>query len=192
MMQAPYTPELKHSPIFVVDDEPVNLKLIERILESGGFEDVYTIQNSEDVLPRYLEMRPNLILLDINMPRLDGFGVLEKLKEETEGRLPPIVFLTAQNDSEFRVKAFENGVLDFIGKPFNRLELISRVKNLLALENAHRELANRNNSLETIVNTVAGGAETRPRRGIPRQRNRRAHPAHEQHLCPARPRARLQ
>lgn len=151
-MQSLFTPELKHSPIFVVDDEPVNLKLIERILESGGFEDVYTIQNPEDVLPRYLEMRPNLILLDINMPRLDGFGVLEKLKEETEGRLPPIVFLTAQNDSEFRVKAFENGVMDFISKPFNRLELVSRVKNLLALENAHRELANRNNSLETIVN----------------------------------------
>lgn len=152
MMQTLYTPDLKHAPIFVVDDEPVNLKLIERILESGGFEDVYTIQNSEEVLERYQELRPNLILLDINMPRLDGFGVLEKLKEETEGRLPPIVFLTAQNDSEFRVKAFENGVLDFIGKPFNRLELISRVKNLLALENAHRELANRNNSLETIVN----------------------------------------
>src|SRR5690606_14222563 len=109
-----YTPELTTAPIFVVDDEPVNLKLIERILESGGFDHVHTIQNSELVLEMYQELRPNLILLDINMPRLDGFGVLEKLKEETEGRLPPIVFLTAQNDSEFRVKAFENGVLDFI------------------------------------------------------------------------------
>jgi putative two-component system response regulator len=152
MMHNLYTPELKHAPIFVVDDEPVNLKLIERILASGGFEDVYTIQNSGDVLERYQELRPNLILLDINMPGLDGFGVLDQLKEGTVGRLPPIVFLTAQNDSEFRVKAFENGVLDFIGKPFNRLELISRVKNLLALENAHRELTNRNNSLETIIN----------------------------------------
>jgi putative two-component system response regulator len=152
MMPHLYTPEIRKAPIFVVDDEPVNLKLIERILESGGFEEVHSIQNSEEVLDRFHERRPNLILLDINMPRLDGFGVLEQLKEQTSGRLPPVVFLTAQNDSEYRVKAFENGVLDFIGKPFNRLELISRVKNLLALESAHRELANRNNSLETIVN----------------------------------------
>jgi putative two-component system response regulator len=152
MMQTLYTPELKNAPIFVVDDEPVNLKLIERILESGGFEDVHVIQNSEAVLGLYQELRPSLILLDINMPRLDGFGVLEQLKEQTEGRLPPIVFLTAQTDTEYRIKAFENGVLDFISKPFNRLELISRVKNLLALEKAHRELANRNNSLEAIVN----------------------------------------
>src|SRR5690606_26659310 len=142
-----YTPELMHAPIFVVDDEPVNLKLIERILESGGFEEVYTIQNSEEVLERYQELRPNLILLDINMPRLDGFGVLDQLKEETEGRLPPSVCLSSQHYSEFLVKAFENGVLDFFGKPFSRRELISRVKNLLAHENAHRELANRNNSL---------------------------------------------
>jgi putative two-component system response regulator len=130
----------------------VNLKLIERILETDGFSEIHSIQNPEDVLRRFQALRPNLILLDINMPRLDGFAVLEKLKENSPGPLPPIVFLTAQNASEFRVKAFENGVLDFISKPFNRLELISRVKNLLALESAHRELASRNDSLETMVN----------------------------------------
>jgi len=86
------------------------------------------------------------------MPRLDGFGVLEQLKQSSHLPLPPIVFLTAQNGSEYRVKAFDSGVLDFISKPFNRLELISRVKNLLALELAHQELESKKANLEAIVN----------------------------------------
>lgn len=152
MMLPHYNPELRKAPIFVVDDEPVNLKLIERILESDGFHQIHSIQHAEDVAARFQALRPNLILLDINMPRMDGFAVLEELKAQSTAPLPPVVFLTAQNAPEFRVKAFENGVLDFISKPFNRLELISRVKNLLALESAHLELSNRNNSLETMVN----------------------------------------
>lgn len=143
--------DIKTAPIYVVDDEPVNLKLIERILEIDGFTNVHSIQDSRNVVDMYKQGRPELILLDINMPYLDGFEVLEGLKSLPNNTLPPVVFLTAQNAAEFRVKAFENGVLDFISKPFNRLELLSRVKNLLALEHAHQELTSRNVSLEAIV-----------------------------------------
>src|SRR5690606_15774369 len=87
MMQTMYSSELKKAPIFVVDDEPVNLKLIERILQSDGFEDIHSIQNSEEVVARFQAVRPNLILLDINMPRLDGFAVLDKLKQHCSGSL---------------------------------------------------------------------------------------------------------
>ena len=146
-----YTSDLKQASIFVVDDEPVNLKLVERILGNEGFASVKSIQDPELVLGHFQEHRPHLILLDINMPRLDGFGVLEQLKQSSHLPLPPIVFLTAQNGSEYRVKAFDSGVLDFISKPFNRLELISRVKNLLALELAHQELESKKANLEAIV-----------------------------------------
>lgn len=146
----PHT-DVKTAPIFVVDDEPVNLKLIERILEIDGFTNVHSIQDPRQVHAMYRQARPELILLDINMPHMDGFEVLESLKLIPENKMPPVVFLTAQSASEFRVKAFDQGVLDFIGKPFNRLELLSRVKNLLALEHAHQELAERNVSLEAIV-----------------------------------------
>jgi putative two-component system response regulator len=143
--------EIKAAPIFVVDDEPVNLKLIERILKNEGFSNIFSIQDPKEVARQYMEHRPDLILLDINMPGLDGFGVLDSLKQQSDGNLPPIVFLTAQSAAEFRVKAFESGVLDFISKPFNRLELISRAKNLLALEHAHQELTRKKNTLEDIV-----------------------------------------
>lgn len=143
--------EIKAAPIFVVDDEPVNLKLIERMLKNEGFSNIFSIQDPKDVAPMYMENRPDLILLDINMPGLDGFGVLDSLKQQSKGKLPPIVFLTAQSAAEFRVKAFENGVLDFISKPFNRLELLSRAKNLLVLEHAHQELTRKKDSLEDMV-----------------------------------------
>ncbi|HWK53436.1 MAG TPA: HD domain-containing phosphohydrolase [Hyphomicrobiales bacterium] len=146
-----YSSELMQAPIFVVDDEPVNLKLVERILGNEGFRTVHSIQHPEQVVEHYRQVRPHLILLDINMPHLDGFGVLQALKQHSDTPLPPVAFLTAQNASEYRVKAFDNGVLDFISKPFNRLELIARVKNLLALEHAHQALEHRKNDLEAMV-----------------------------------------
>lgn len=150
MLENIISEKLKHAPIFVVDDEPVNLQLIDRILKTDGFTSLTTIQTPYDVVEQYQKNRPHLILLDINMPGMDGFEVLKQLKA-LDDVLPPIVFLTAQNAHEYRTKAFENGVLDFISKPFNRIELLSRVKNLLALESAHQELSQRNISLETAV-----------------------------------------
>jgi putative two-component system response regulator len=143
--------DLRNSPIFVVDDEPVNLKLIERVLAHEGYQEIHSIQDPEEVSPRFEEVRPNLILLDINMPRMNGFAVLEKLKFDAQATLPPVVFLTAEIAAEHRTRAFEHGVLDFISKPFNRQELTARVRNLLALELAHQQLTQEKSSLEAIV-----------------------------------------
>lgn len=151
MLENLYSEKFETSPIFVVDDELVNLKLIERILQAQGYTAITTINNPNCVLAEYRKNRPDLILLDINMPGLNGFDVLDQLKRINATVLPPIVFISAQNAHEFRTKAFESGVLDFINKPFNRLELVSRVKNLLALESARQELSRRNDSLEAAV-----------------------------------------
>jgi putative two-component system response regulator len=143
--------ELKSSPIFVVDDEPVNLKLIERVLGTEGYKSVHSIQNPQDVAKRFHEQRPNLILLDINMPKMNGFEVLDSLKQAAGESLPPVIFLTAEMAADNRTRAFEKGVLDFISKPFNRQELLARVRNLLSLELAHQELTLKKNNLEAIV-----------------------------------------
>ncbi|HTQ99639.1 MAG TPA: response regulator, partial [Candidatus Acidoferrum sp.] len=151
MQLTPQTTELKNSPIFVVDDEPVNLKLIERVLGTEGYQRVHSIQNPMDVTNRFRNLRPNLILLDINMPKMNGFDVLEQLKLEAGDTLPPVIFLTAEMAANNRAKAFEQGVLDFISKPFNRQELLARVRNLLTLELAHQELTQKKNNLEAMV-----------------------------------------
>ena len=146
-----YSSKLKEAPIFVVDDEPINLKLIERILSAEGYRNLTTIQDPRAVAAHYRARRPHLILMDINMPGLDGYAVLEELKQADAGGFPPIVFLTAQDAAEHKVRAFDSGALDFISKPFNRLELLSRVRNLLELEAAHQALSDKNHFLEAIV-----------------------------------------
>lgn len=142
---------LKSATIFAVDDQPANLKLIDRMLSTEGYTNIITIQHSKDVLELYLEHRPQLILLDINMPDLNGYDVMNQLKAIDADSVPPIVFVTAQDSREHRIRAFEDGALDFISKPFDRVELLARVRNLLALENAHQQLTTRNIDLEKRV-----------------------------------------
>ncbi len=151
MLQLPLSDELKKELIFIVDDDTAILHLMQQTLQKEGFSNIKTIQDSKDVITEFINNRPSLILLDINMPGMSGFDVVASLKNLEKTSLPPIVFLTGDNSNDLRVKAFESGVLDFIGKPYNRLELLSRVKNLLALDIAHQELADRNMSLEKIV-----------------------------------------
>ncbi len=137
--------------IFMVDDEPSNLKLIEKLLTSQGYQNLVSIQDSREVLLRYAEGRPDLILLDINMPHLDGYQVMEQLKALNDPLLPPIVILTAQHGHDFLLKALAAGARDFVSKPFDRLELLMRVRNLLEAHAAHRLVFEQKDLLERMV-----------------------------------------
>lgn len=137
--------------ILVVDDEPVNLKLLERMLVREGYEALVLIQDPREVLPRYLEAPADLILLDINMPRLDGFAVLEQLQALGDPLLPPVLVLTAQHDRQTLLRALGNGARDFVTKPFDRAELLMRVRNLLDVHLAHRMTTDHNKVLESMV-----------------------------------------
>jgi putative two-component system response regulator len=129
---------LEMARIFVVDDEPTNLKLMDKMLTQAGYQRPVLIQDPRDVLTHYRTQRPDLILLDINMPHLDGYDVLQQLKSLQDPVLPPVVMLTAQNSREHLLKALENGARDYVTKPFDRNELLMRVRNLLDAHLAHR------------------------------------------------------
>lgn len=113
--------------IFIVDDEPANLKLLDMLLSKQGYSNLVKIQDPREVVTRYQEQRPDLILLDINMPHLDGYQVIELLKALDDPLLPPIVILTAQHSKNFMLQALAAGARDFITKPFDRNELLMRV-----------------------------------------------------------------
>lgn len=117
--------------IFVVDDEPVNLKLVEKLLTTDGYGHLNLIGRPEDVLPTYQRQRPDLILLDVNMPGMDGYEVLRQLKALNDPLLPPVIILTAQNGRDFLLKALQAGARDFVSKPFDRNELLLRVRNAI-------------------------------------------------------------
>ena len=143
---------LNQSRIFIVDDEPANLKLLDKMLTSQNYEQLVLIKDPREVLSRYLEAKPDLILLDINMPHLDGYEVMEQIQSLNDPSAPPIIILTAQHGRDYLLKALTLGARDFVGKPFDRVELLMRVNNLLNVQLAHRMLLNQKALLEEMVN----------------------------------------
>lgn len=126
--------------ILVVDDDKTNLTLAQKILLP-----FYRIAacNSGMAALKYLENnRPDLILLDINMPEMDGFAVMERLKENDKTKMIPVIFLTADNLAETEVKCFQVGAMDFVAKPFVPDILISRVGKTMELEQYRHNLEN--------------------------------------------------
>lgn len=137
--------------IFIVDDEPANLKLLDKMLGGQGYEGCVLIQDPRLVLSEYKNQRPDLILLDINMPHLDGYQVMAQLKALDDPLLPPIIILTAQHTKDYLLRALAGGARDFISKPFDRNELLMRVRNLLDAQLATKMLFDQKMVLERMV-----------------------------------------
>jgi len=119
--------------ILVVDDEEKNVKLMEAILLPRGYE-IVKAYNGEEALQQVAKQAPDLILLDVMMPIMNGFDVCKKLKDDPETRLIPIVIMTALGQVEDRVKGIEAGADDFLTKPVNRDELLARIQTSLRLK----------------------------------------------------------
>lgn len=137
--------------ILVIDDETSNLKLMSRLLESAGYRHISTLSDPRQAAHRYLEEQPDTILLDLNMPGMDGFEVMEQLQQTASAPLAPILVLTAQHSLEYRTRALQSGARDYVTKPFERVELLARVKNLVDIHRYHRSLHDRNALLENRI-----------------------------------------
>lgn len=138
------TLNIKNSRILIVDDNPVNVMLLERMLAQDGCTNVHSTTDSREVMGLQRECNFDLILLDIQMPNMDGFEVMEALAGDIEDDYLPILVLTAQNDSETCVRALRKGAKDFITKPFRNEEALQRIRNMLevrSLYNSHRNQA---------------------------------------------------
>lgn len=142
---------LDQARILIVDDEPANLKLLDKLLATQGYRHRILVQDPRDVIACYQEGRPDLILLDIEMPHLNGYQVIEQLSALGDPLAPPIVVLTAQHGRDALLKALSAGARDFIGKPFDRAELLMRVRNSLAGQLGRRMLYEQKDVLEEMV-----------------------------------------
>lgn len=141
----------KDASILVVDDEAANVRLLEKILSVSGYKNIVCTQDPTQVLRLYEEHNSSLILLDIDMPVLDGYGVMEELNSSAHENLPPILVLTAQHMQSFRQRAFDYGARDYVTKPFDAEELLSRVRNLLEVQMAQKFMFHQNEILEKKV-----------------------------------------
>jgi putative two-component system response regulator len=135
------TPRPKDARILVVDDERVNVVLLERILEQDGYTNVRSTTKSEQAVALYDEFEPDLILLDLHMPGLDGFAVMERLEDRiASDTFLPILILTADIRPEVKRRALSAGAKDFVTKPFDRTEVLLRIQNLLETRFLHLRL----------------------------------------------------
>jgi putative two-component system response regulator len=142
--------------ILVVDDEPLNVEVFSRLMVRLGYE-VMTAANGELALQSVSTYRPDLILLDVNMPGIDGFEVCRRLKSDPKTRLIPIVLITGLTASEDRVRGIEAGADDFLAKPPVIAELEARVRSLTRLKRYTDEL----DSAESVILSLGLTIEAR-------------------------------
>jgi len=137
--------------ILIVDDQPQNVELLTEMLRNEGFTRILGTTDPTQAAPLFSEHHPDLVLLDLKMPHMDGFEVMDRLRQtEHEGFLPVLV-LTGEDDHGTRLRAFASGARDFIAKPFDKAEVMARIRSLLEVRLLQRELNNQNAMLETKV-----------------------------------------
>jgi len=141
--------EILSARILVVDDQPSNVMLLEEMLRGAGYSGIATTTDPFAVLELHRKHRYDLILLDLQMPGMDGFQVMEELKKiETHGYLPVLV-ITAQ--PAHKLRALAAGAKDFVSKPFDLVEVQTRIHNMLEVRLLYKKLENYNKELEHTV-----------------------------------------
>jgi len=148
--------ENKRKTIFLVDDDMTNLTIGKKAL--AGTYNVFTLISGQVMLDMLEDIKPDLILLDVNMPEMDGYEVIKKVKANEQTAKIPVIFLTALNDENMEIKGLSLGAIDYITKPFSAPLLLKRLEVHLLVEAQKRELVSQkrellffNNSLEQLV-----------------------------------------
>ncbi len=141
---------IKQANILVVDDTPDNIRLLSAILTEKGYQ-VRKALNGQMALKAVQASVPDLILLDIMMPELDGYEACQKLKENQKTCEIPVIFLSALDDVSAKVKAFEAGGADYITKPFQKAEVLARVRHQLIISYQRKELEEKNQKLQIEI-----------------------------------------
>jgi putative two-component system response regulator len=151
---------VKRARILIVDDQESNTRLLESLLEVSGFTDVVSTTDSSRAVPLCADLEPDLLLLDMHMPSPDGLQVLAQLEPRMRGpaRLP-ILVLTADTARETKRRALSLGASDFLHKPFDTIEVVLRIENLLVIRLLQLELEEQNRSLEARVRERTGELE---------------------------------
>ena len=141
--------EILSARILIVDDQPANVRMLERLLSEAGYSHLASTTTPEEVCALHRKNSYDLILLDLQMPGMDGFQVMEALKTNQDDPYLPVIVLTAQPGHKLR--ALKAGAKDFIGKPLDLTEVKTRIHNMLEVRLLYRQLARQNERLEEAV-----------------------------------------
>jgi putative two-component system response regulator len=138
--------------VLIVDDQEYNISLLERILGRAGFKHIHSTMDPYQIQHLLTEINPDIVLLDLHMPGMDGLEVLKLIREQTgKDSYLPVLMLTADMTPEARQHGLKSGVNDFLVKPYDRTEVILRINNLLKTRHLHLQLQQQNSNLEERV-----------------------------------------
>jgi len=143
--------ELKHSRILIVDDEPSNNELLLKAFQASGYGAVWSTDSPYEAIELYREIRPDLVLLDLRMPGMDGLQVLEEFWKLEKNSYPPVIVLTGETSQQWRLKALKAGAKDFLSKPLDLTEVLYRSRNLLEIRHLYNQLLRQNQEMEKKV-----------------------------------------
>ncbi len=141
--------------ILIIDDNPQNLQVLGKILKEHGYFPRFAVSGAQALTISLKKTIPDLILLDISMPEMNGFEVCQKLKEEASTKEIPVIFLTAHTEKEKVIKGFQLGAVDYVTKPFNIDELLTRIQTHLKLKQTLEDLKQSNATKEKFFSIIA-------------------------------------
>jgi signal transduction histidine kinase len=141
--------------ILIVDDNPANVRLLEINLRAAGYA-TETASDGEEALQKVAAVNPDLILLDVMMPKMDGYEVCRRLRADEATSVIPVVMITALKDSEDRIRGLDCGADDFVSKPFDKTELLARVRNLLRIKYYRSMIAERQ-KFDAVIEDLSHG-----------------------------------
>jgi putative two-component system response regulator len=139
--------ELRQARIVIVDDQESNVTLLEQMLGQAGYVNLSGTTDSSSAVDLCASVSPDLVLLDLMMPEPDGFQVMKDLASQVADSWFPIVVLTADTDQQVRQRSLAGGAKDFLTKPFDRIEVLLRIENLLEIRFLQLQLVERTNEL---------------------------------------------
>lgn len=143
--------DILNARILIVDDNQTNVTLLEKMLDTAGYTSVLGITDPRETTGLYESFQPDIVILDINMPYLNGYQVMKKLKEIVRNDYIPILVLTAQQDKETLLHALQSGAKDFLSKPFDQTEALVRIRNMLEVRLLHDRVRMQNAILDQKV-----------------------------------------
>jgi len=146
--------KIENGSLLLVDDIPTNLKMLFNYLKNLGFK-VRIANNGEKAIEQVERTLPDLILLDVMMPNMDGFEVCRRLKANVQTRDIPVIFMTAKTETVDKVKGFEVGAVDYVTKPIQQEEVFARINAHLTIRNLQKSLQQKNSDLEAFAHSVA-------------------------------------
>jgi putative two-component system response regulator len=143
--------DILNARILIIDDQLLSVRLLTDILQNAGYKNIHSTTDPTKAVSLYCKIRPDIVLLDLNMPIMNGFQVMEKLRTIKNESYLPILIISSVDSNESRYRALETGGKDFIIKPYERVDVLIRIKNMIEVRLLHNQTIDQSRSLEQKV-----------------------------------------